>query len=49
MKGFFCEFKVAAAQAPAIFFAPLLGAIRGVKSQWAFQRGQATALPTVKK
>lgn len=28
------EFLIAAKQAPSIYFAPLLGAIHGVKAQW---------------
>lgn len=38
MNGFAREFLIAARQAPSIYFAPLLGAIQGLKAQWGERR-----------
>ncbi len=35
MRGVTREFVAAARRSPAIYFAPLLGAIQGIKAQWA--------------
>lgn len=42
-KSLAAEFIKAAKQAPAIYFAPLLGAVNGVLRQW--QKCHAAALP----